>query len=455
VSKTEATFPTLPLGVGRLTRRSLLLAAIPGAIFLFGLVQFMRQLTDGLVVTGLRDPGSMGGAAWGLYIAFDVYFVGVSFAGITIAALIRLLDLERLKPVARMAEVLTVSALLLAAISTIADLGQPLRGVVNLFRYARTQSPFYGTFTLVLSGYLFASLVYLYLDGRKDAARLAATPSRLRWLHRGWAAGYRDTEVERVRHRRASFWLAIAIIPLLVTAHSTLGFVFGLQVGRPGWYSALQAPAFVVMAGASGIGLLVVLAAVFRRTLHQETRLTIDIFKTLGRFMMVLLLVYLYFMVVELLTAGYAGPERDRRVTEAVLWGEYGWIYWSSVALLVLSAAALLWQTITRRWNLGLMVAIGLAVNVAAIGKRFLIVVPSLTKGELLPYEPGSYTPSIVEVGVILGLFALGALLIGAFSKAFPIMELPEDGDDDDDDDDGGGSAVSPIEVPKKETVNA
>lgn len=425
--KAEATFPQLPLGVGRVTRRSLLLAAIPGVILAFGIVQYTRQLTEGLAVTGLRDPGPMGGAAWGLYIAFDVYFVGVSFAGITIAALIRLLDLERLKPVARMAEVLTVSALLLAAISTIADLGQPLRGVVNLFRYARTQSPFYGTFTLVLSGYLFASLVYLYLDGRRDAARLGATPSRLSRFHRLWAAGYRDTERERARHRRASFWLAIAIIPLLVTAHSTLGFVFGLQVGRPGWYSALQAPAFVVMAGASGIGLLVVLAAVFRRTLHQESRLNLDIFTTLGRFMMVLLLVYLYFMVVELLTAGYAGPERERRVTDAVLWGEYAWIYWSSVALLVLSAAALLWQTITKRWNLGMLVAVGLAVNVAAIGKRFLIVVPSLTKGTLLPYEAGSYTPSVVEVGVILGLFALGALLIGAFSKAFPIMELREE----------------------------
>lgn len=441
MSKAEATFPRLPLGVGRLTRRSLLVAAVPAVILLYGTVQYIRQVTDGLVVTGLRDPGSMGGAAWGLYIAFDVYFVGVSFAGITVAALIRLLDLERLKPVARMAEVLTVSALLLAAMSTIADLGQPLRGVVNLFRYARTQSPFYGTFTLVLSGYLFASLVYLYLDGRKDAATLAATPSRLRWFHKGWAAGYRDTEPERARHRRASFWLAIAIIPLLVTAHSTLGFVFGLQVGRPGWYSALQAPAFVIMAGASGIGLLVVLAAVFRRTLHQESRLNMDIFRTLGRFMMVLLLVYLYFMVVELLTAGYAGPERDREVTEAMLWGEYGWIYWSSVALLVLSAGALLWQAITRRWNLKLMVAIGLAVNVAAIGKRFLIVVPSLTKGELLPYEPGTYTPSAVEVGVILGLFALGALIIGAFSKAFPIMELPEDG------------GAEPVTVPSGITV--
>ena len=427
--RAEAAFPAarLPLGVGRITRRGLLWAAIPALVLLYGLVQYWRQLSEGLVVTGLRDPGTMRGAAWGLYIAFDVCFVGVSFAGITVAALIRLLNLERLKPVARMAEILTVTALLLAAMSTIADLGQPLRGIVNLFRYARTQSPFYGTFTLVLSGYLFASAVFLYLDGRRDAARLAAVPSRLRWLHRGWAAGYRDTEPERARHRRASFWLAVAIIPLLVTAHSTLGFVFGLQIGRPGWYSALQAPAFVVMAGASGIGLLIVLAAVVRRGLGQQDRLGMDIFATLGRFMMVLLLVYLYFMVVEVLTASYEGGENERRVSEAILTGDYAPIYWSSVVLLILPLGALLWQAVTHRWSLALLIACGLSVNLAAIGKRYLIVVPSLTKGNHLPYEPGTYTPSAVEIGVILGLFALGALIITAFAKSFPIMELPEE----------------------------
>lgn len=423
----EATVPRLPLGVGRVTSRWLIFVAAAGLVLLFGVVQYARQASEGLVVTGMRDPGAMGGAAWALYIAFDVYFVGVSFAGITVAALIRLLNLERLKPVARMAEVLTVVSLILAALSTLADLGQPLRGIVNLFRFARPQSPFFGTFTLVISGYLFASVVYLYLDGRRDAAHLARVPSRLQWLHRWWAAGYRDTVAEQERHRRSSFWLAIAIIPLLITAHSTLGFVFGLQVGRPGWYSALQAPAFVVLAGASGIGLLLVLAAVVRRTLGQESRLNGEVFATLGRFIMVLLLAYLYFMAVELLTATYMGGEHERRVSDAILIGDYAWVYWSSVILLVLPLVALVWQATNKKWSVGLLVACGVAVNLAAIGKRFLIVVPSLTKGTLLPYAPGSYSPTVVELGIVLGLFALGALLLGVFAKAFPIMELPEE----------------------------
>jgi Ni/Fe-hydrogenase subunit HybB-like protein len=69
-------------------------------------------------------------------------------------------------------------------------------------------------------------------------------------------------------------------------------------------------------------------------------------------------------------------------------------------------------------------VAVGVAVNLAAVGKRVLIVVPSLTKGTLLPYTAGSYAPSVVEYSVIAGLLALGALLIAVFMKVFPIMEL-------------------------------
>lgn len=417
----------LPLGVGRVSAPWWIFMGAAALFLASGLSAYYREQTSGFVVTGLRDLGPMGGATWGIYVAFVVYFVGVSFAGITIAALIRLFALERLRPVARMAEVLTVVALLLGTLAILADLGQPLRGIVNLFRYARPQSPFFGTFTLVISGYLFASLVYLYLDGRADAARLARTASRLQRLHRWWASGYHDTPEERQRHQTATFWLAIAIIPLLVVAHSTLGFVFGLQVGRPGWYSALQAPAFVVLAGVSGVGHLLVLAAIVRRAFHQEARLPAETFELLGKFMLALLVAYAYFSVVEILTAGYTGSVHDRRVTDAILTGEYAWVYWSAVALLGVPLIALFIEAVRRRWSVPVLVASGIAVNVAAVGKRFLVVVPSQTKGMLLPYRPGSYWPSVSEIQVVVGLLALGAFLIALFMKAFPIIELEEE----------------------------
>src|SRR3972149_9029249 len=221
----------LPYGVGQAGARFFLIVA--GLLVLGGrgAYAYARQLVEGEAVTGLRDIGTMGGAPWGLYVAFVIYFVGVSFAGITVAALIRILNLEHLRPVSRMAEVLTVLALVLGAMSVIVDLGQPGLGIVNLFLYARPQSPFFGTFSLVISGYLVASMVYLYLESRKDAALCARVPGRLQRFHRLWAAGYKDTRGQTERHLRASWWLCLFIIPLLVTARSTLRFVFGRQGG--------------------------------------------------------------------------------------------------------------------------------------------------------------------------------------------------------------------------------
>ncbi len=421
---------TLPQRVGQMNGAWRLFVIGALAVLGFGIYSFWQEATQGMVVTGMRDVGTMGGATWGLYITMVVYFIGVSFAGITVAALIRIFNLDHLKPIARTAELLTVVSLILGGLAIIVDLGNPMRGVVNLFKYARPQSPFFGTFSLVVAGYLFSSLVYLYLGGRRDAARLAKSPSRLQWFHRLWAAGYADTPEERDRHDRASFWLAIAIVPLLVVAHSTLGFVFGLQVGRPGWYGTLQAPAFVALAGVSGIGHILILAAIVRKVTATPHRIGEAIFAWLGKFLLGMLLVYLYFMVVELLTLVYATPETEKRLSDALLTGEFAWIYWGSVAALVISAVVLIWQAVVRRWSVTWLVAVGVLANLAAIGKRYLIVVPSQTHGTLLPYDTGSYSPSVVEFGVIAGLFALGALLIGLFFKAFPALPIEDESEE-------------------------
>lgn len=420
----EAASPVLPMGVGRLSRSWLIFLIVSLGVLGGGIAAYAIQAIEGEVVTGMRNLGTGGGATWGLYITMAIYFIGVSFAGITIAAFIRLTDQEYLKPIARMAEVLTVVSLLLGALAILVDLGQPLRGVTNLFLFARPQSPFFGTFAMVLGGYLFASLVYLYLDGRRDAAVLAKQPSRFQWLHRIWAAGYRDTPAERKRHATTSFWLAIAIIPLLIIAHSTLGFVFGLQVGRPGWFSALQAPAFVILAGISGIGHVIVLAAVVRYRFRQGARLSNNIFAWLGKILMILLLVYVYFLIVDLLTSTYAATAAELEVVNAVIFGEYAWMYWLAIVTLVVPLFLLMGQYFTRRWSLPVLIVSALLVNVAAVVKRYLIVVPSQTYGALLPYGIGSYAPSLVEYAVVAGLLALGAVLFALFVKVFPIMNL-------------------------------
>lgn len=417
----------LPFGIGRITPGFLALMAGLAVLVVFGVVAYSRQFVEGEVVTGLRNVGPMGGATWGLYVAFVIYFEGVAFAGIAIAAIIRLFNVEDLRPVGRMALVLTVVAVVLAGLAVIADLGQPVRGIVNILRYARPGSPFFGTFTLVIGGMLAAGLALLYLDGRRDAALLAKRSGALQGLYRAWAAGYQDTVEERERHSRTTFWLILAIIPLLVAAHSTLGWVFGLQGGAAGWYGALQAPSFLILAGVSGIGHLIVMAAIARTFLNLGDRIPARVFAWLGNLLWVLVVVYMYLLVAQLLTSLYGSSERESRVTDALLTGEYAWVFWLSVSFLTFSAVVLFLQFVGKWYSLPLIVLAGVLVNLAAIGKRFLIVVPSQTYGRLLPYETGTYTPTWVEYAIVIGLMALGGLAIVAFFKVFPIVPLKDD----------------------------
>jgi len=392
----------------------------------FGVYSYMYQEHHGDIATGMRTPG-FGGAAWGLYIASYVYYVGVSFAGIVVAALARLFEIKVLKPVTRLAEFLTISSLAAGAASVVADLGRPLDGLMKLPRFARPSSPFYGTFTLVVAGYLFSSLVYFFLDGRRDAVKVARIErSPLRFVWRLWGSGYQDTPEERWRHRRISFWLSIFILPLLVTASSTLGFVFGIQSGRPGWFSALQAPAFVVLAATSGTGILILVTLLARKVFNLA--IPDATIRWLGNLMWILACVYLYFIIVEELTANYAAPTADRRVAHEIATGHFAYQFWTVVVGLSLTAAIPFVLWVRNKSSMGWLAVAAICGNVAAVFRRLLIVVPSQTHGALLPVERGgSYTPRWMEIGTVVGLGSLAVLLIFVFGRLFPFV--PTDGD--------------------------
>ncbi|MEA2002568.1 MAG: NrfD/PsrC family molybdoenzyme membrane anchor subunit [Actinomycetota bacterium] len=419
--------PGLPQGVGRLTTGWKAFIVIALAVLGFGLFAYWYQASNGMIVTNMRNTGTMGGATWGLYIVMVEFFIGVSFAGVIIAAIIRVFRIAELRPITRIAELLTVASLMVGLLAVVIDLGHPIRGIINMLLYVRPQSPFFGTFTLVAGGVLLTSLAYLYLGGRRDAARMANTPSRLQWFHRLWAAGYTGTEEEKDRHQRVMFWLSVGIVPLIVIALSTEGLVFGISVGRPGWFGSLQGPDFLVLAAASGLANLLVLTAIVRRALGDWNRIGVGVFKWLGRFLLAAASVALYFMIVELVTLLYATPANERQLADALLKGTYAWIFWLSLALMVGGIALLIVQAATRRWRIGPLVIASVAISTAAVAERYLTVVPSQTHATLLPYEAGSYFPNWVEFAVVAGLFALGALLIGLFMKVFPIISMRDE----------------------------
>lgn len=399
-----------------------LLVGLSAIALLIGVYCFWYQDHYHFITTGLRNLG-FGGAPWGMHVGFYVIFVGISFAGITIATLTRLFEIKVLEPITRLAQIVTITVLVGGSAAIIADLGRPFDGLIKLPRYARPESPFYGTFTLVVAGYLFSSLVYFFLTGRADAARMSRRgPRPLRLFYRIWASGYRDTPDERRRHRRTTFWLAVTMLPLLMVAHSTLGFIFGLQAGRPGWYSALQAPAFVVLADISGTGALILVALGMRKLFGLGQAIPDSALRWLGNFMWILAAIYLYLMVAEELTAVYAGPAADRDVAHSVVSGPYARYFWITVISLGACFLIPFVMFARKRVSMGWLALASAGGIIGAVTKRLLIIVPSQTHGAQIQLEPGVYAPTWVEYGFVVGLGGLIALAMLMIARFFPLV---------------------------------
>jgi molybdopterin-containing oxidoreductase family membrane subunit len=378
------------------------------------------QLSKGLTVTGMGDiPG---GAPYGIYIANFIFFIGISHAGIAISSVVRLMNLERYKSVARMAELVTVVSLPMAVLSIILDMGRPDR-ILNIFAFGRLQSPLLWDM-IAVTIYFVSSLLYLYLSMRSDLVECAETLPRWKGLYRFLTFNYKDTQDSKQRHERLLRWMAIAIIPIMVSVHTVVSWVFGLMASRPGWYTALFGIYFVVGAIASGIAIVITIAWLFRRVYSWEEYIPDEIFKGLGWALRLVLLVYLYLWISDIVTVMYAGPESEVLIAETLMFGDYAFLFWPTLIGGIVIPAAILFLPMfnPKSFSVGATVLASILINVFMFVKRVIIVVPSLTFPRL--YSPGHYLPTLTEISIMLATFWIALTLYMVFVKLFPIVEL-------------------------------
>lgn len=395
---------------------------IPIAWFLY---TWYIQLVQGLGVTNMRTPI---GASWGAYIANFVFFVGIAHGGIAIAAAIRLMNLTKYGPVARIGEVLTVVALMMAGLSIMIDMGRPDR-IFNIIRYwpqrVGTSSLSWDVTVIIL--YFTLSTCYLWLTMRKDLARCAGRFPRLSWLYRILLIGYRPDEEHKIE--RMTWWLSLAIVFLIVMlSGGVVPWIFGLLPSQPGWFGALAGPYFLTAAIGSAIAAVIVVTGILRRVFNWQEHIKPEVFKGLGTFLGIITLFYIYLTLSEQLTMRYAAPLSEFLISEKLLQGEFAPIFWPMLVLGFMTPAIILVsQAIRPQWFGVTRTVLASAVIVVAFWvKRFLIVVPSLLR-PLLPFPEGSYSPSWAEWSIIIGIFASAILVYTFFLKLFPIVELGEE----------------------------
>ncbi|MBI3988412.1 MAG: polysulfide reductase NrfD [candidate division NC10 bacterium] len=471
--------PLFKIGPGYVLSTGALLALVAWAIYAYSF-----QLKIGLAITGMNTPTS-----WGFYIVNFVFFVGLSAGGIIIASLVHAFGIQRFRSVARIAELMAISCLILATIFIMLDLGRPDR-FYHLFLYGRFASPLIWD-VIVITLYLLVGMAYGYFGTRADLVRCMALIPHRRGLFQLLALGYTDLSERAIRRdRKILKGLAIVGLPLAVALHSVTAWILGLVKAHPGWHSALLAPLFVISATVSGLALLIVSVVFSKRVLKVE--IEEEVIKDLGKLLTLSIPVLGYFLFAELLTVTYAKEPAGLHVFQEMMFGPYAPFFWGNLILGLLSPLVVLakprpklvvgvglaaglvialavvklqikvpfllnyvfpyllgfslpaWLEYLLLWLFGLLLPlilllderrrvdtrIGIAAALVVLGilaERWNIVIAPLLGHAHLPYAPGGYTPTPLELSLVIGVYALGALFFAIAAKLLPLVELEEE----------------------------
>lgn len=415
--------------LGRPSRRYLIVLAVAVGGLLWFALTWAYQLRHGLVVTGLSDWGTGGGVPWGLYVGSFIWWVGIAHGGIVVSAAVRLFKMDKLKPVARLAELLTLAALANAGLYIILHVGRPDRIFTsilpNLGQTIRSSPLAWDVVVVTL--YFVLTGTYLALTIRHDIHGLRGRlPRVFAPLYRVMLVGYRSDE--RPKAERMAWWLALGVIVLapLFLHGGVIPWLFALLSSQPAWFGPVQGPQFLAAALSSALAAVTILAYVFRRVYSWDKLIDGQVFDGLSRWTGLFALLYLWLQLQQVITGSAMASEA---VGSAIAAKVASPLFWLAMVLLGITVGHAGVQALSPRlFSIGRTAAVaGLPVLAILIEKTlFVIEGPMHPAFELYTQMPSAYTPSWVELSSIVGALAIAVLFFMGAAKAVPLIELEE-----------------------------
>ncbi len=353
-------------------------------VVLAGFLCYLRQLAQGLIITGLsRD------ITWGLYIAQFTFFVGIAASAVTVVLPYYLHDYKQFARITILGELLAVSAVTMSVLFIFVDLGQPAR-ILNVLLNPQPQSVMFWDM-IALSGYFLINTVIAM--GAINAGREHVSPP-------GWIKT-----------------LAIVSIPWAISIHTVTAFLYSGLPGRSYWLTAILAPRFLASAFSSGPALLIVLCVAMRKlTAFDVGREAIHKLAVIVTYATA---INILFVLAEVFTAFYSEiPEHEQSFEYLFIGlnGDYHLVPWMWISFL-LSLIALTILLVPRwRTEIHLLVMACLCIFFSIWLDKGL----GLIIGGFVPSPLGTitrYTPTLPEWTIVLGIWAMGALMTTAFYK--------------------------------------
>ncbi|MBE7692754.1 polysulfide reductase NrfD [Tenacibaculum finnmarkense] len=364
-------------------------------IMLIGMYCYSIQLEHGLSVTGMTDRVS-----WGLYISNFTFLVGVAAAAVMLVMPTYVLKDVDFKQAVLIGEGLAVAALIMCLAFVVADMGGPavlwhMMPIIGVFNFPNSMLTWD---VIALNGYLFINI---------------SIPFYILFRH------YQGKESKK------SVYLPGAIISVFwaVGIHLVTAFLYqGLQA-KPFWNTALLGPRFLASAFAAGPALIILVLAIIRT--YTEFKIENKTIKKLALVVTVAAQINLIMLVSELFKEFYA-PTHHSESAYYLFFGLDGktallpWI-WTAITLNVIATITLTFHKLRKNFKILFSACVMLFIAIW-IEKGFGLIVPGFIPG---PYgKIAEYTPTGIEIGVTVGIWAMGALIFTILARTAIEIEL-------------------------------
>jgi len=397
-------------------------------IIIIGLIAYIDQVVKGQVVTNMRDY-----SLWGIYISNFVFFVATSFVGSVTVAVLRLTKNTWRTPIVRIAEIISLAAIVMAGITIIIDMARPDR-LLNLFIHARLQSPITWD-VIIIPTSIALSFLLLYFPLLPDLAILKKHYKKTKPKFSKWygklSLNWTGSKVQKTLQEKSIKIIAIMIIPVGILLQTIDAWLFSTTY-RIGWDSTNMGAYFISGAFVAGVGALVTVVYIIRRVRKLENYITDYHFDKMGKFLALACLTYLYFNVNEYLIPIFTAPVQEDIHLNALISGEYAVIFWfAQMVGLILPIIILLFNKGRKPLP---MFIVGLMVVIGSWWKRYIIVTPTLLH-PFLPIEgvPESwhhYFPSMHEWLITAATLAMALLIITLLVRFIPVIPIQRTADE-------------------------
>lgn len=397
-------------------------------ISIAGIIAYIDQVIKGQIVTNMNDY-----ALWGIYISNFVFFVATSFVGAVTVAILRLTKNTWRTPIVRIAEIISVAAIIMAGLTIMIDMGRPDR-LLNLFIYGRMQSPIIWD-VIIIPTSIAVCLLLLYFPLLPDLAILKkyfseTKPKLSRWYGR-LSLNWTGSEKQKSIQLKSIQIVALLLIPVGFMLQTVDAWLFS-TLFRVGWDSTNMGGYFISGAAVAGIGALVSVVYILRRVYHLENYITEFHFDKLGKFLVLVCLIYLYFNINEYVIPEFTSKKEEVTHLNHLYSGQFAPLFWFvNIGGLIIPIIVLLFKKGRKPLT---MFIIALLVVVGSWWKRFLIVTPTLLHPFLpvqgVPESWHHYFPSFHEWIITIATLAMALLIITVLVRYLPVIPIQRTADE-------------------------